>query len=102
MLSRLLAAVFAISLVVLPEVSAQTLSVNKLVEFIKSCTDPQVRGRYPDKQVADYINHMKLSERLDDRTLEDLEAMNIGAQTRHALEGLRDRTKLLASTGGTP
>jgi hypothetical protein len=95
MLSRLLAAVFAISLVALPQVSAQTLTVNKLVEFIKSCTDPQVRARYPDKQVADYINHLKLSERLDDRTLENLEAMNIGVQTRHALELLRDRTKTL-------
>ncbi len=92
MFSRLLAAVFAISLAA----SAQTLTVNKLVEFIKSCTDPQMRGRYPDKQLADYINHLKLSERLDDHTLESLEAMNIGAQTRHALEGLRDHTKALA------
>jgi hypothetical protein len=98
MFSRLLAAIFAISLAA----SAQTLTLNKLVEFIKSCTDPQMRGRYTDKQVADYINKMKLSERLDDRTLESLEGMSIGAQTRHALETLRDRTKLLASAGGTP
>lgn len=93
MFHRLLAAVLAISL----SASAQTLTVNKLVEFIKSCTDPQVRNRYPDKQVADYIKHMKLSERLDDHTLEQIEAMNIGPQTRHALEDLRDRTKTLTA-----
>jgi hypothetical protein len=92
---RLLAAFLAISL----SASAQTLTVNKLVEFIKSCTDPQKRGQYPDKQVADTIHKFKLSERLDDRTLESLEAMNIGAQTRHALEDLRDRTKTLVAAG---
>jgi hypothetical protein len=93
MLYRLLAAALALGL----SASAQTLTVNKLVEFIKSCTDPQVRGRYPDKQVADFIKHMKLSERLDDRTLEQLEGMNIGPQTRHALEDLRDRSKPLSA-----
>jgi hypothetical protein len=93
MLYRLLAAVLAFGL----SASAQTLTLNKLVEFIKSCTDPQTRGRYPDKQVADFIKKMKLSERLDDRTLEQLEAMNIGAMTRHALEDLRDRSKTLSA-----
>jgi hypothetical protein len=93
MLSRLLAAVFAISLAA----SAQTLTIDKLVQFIKSCTDPQMRGRYPDKQVADYVHHLKLSERLDDKTLESLEAMSIGPQTRHALEDLRDRSKTLTA-----
>jgi hypothetical protein len=93
MFSRLIAAIFAISLAA----SAQTLTLQRLVEFIKSCTDPKVRGQFPDKQVADTINKMKLSERLDDQTLESLEAMNIGVQTRHALEGLRDRSRTLAS-----
>ncbi len=95
---RLLAAFFALSLVAPAQ---QTLTLNKLVEFIKSCTAPEMRGRYPDKQVAEMINKTKLTERLDDRTLESLEAMSIGAQTRHALEALRDRTKTLAA-GGQP
>ncbi len=92
-MSRLLAAILAISLCA----SADTLTLNKLVQFLKSCTAPDVRARYPDKQVAEYIKSVKLSERLDDRTLEQLESMNIGPQTRHALEALRDRTKELAA-----
>ena len=92
MFPRVLAVVFAPVCLAAP---AQTLTVNKLVQFIKSCTAPDVRARYADKQVADYLKGVKLSERLDDRTLESLEAMNIGPMTRHALEALRDRTKAL-------
>jgi hypothetical protein len=95
---RLLAAFFVLSLVAPAQ---QTLTLNKLVEFIKSCSAPEMRGRYPDKQVAEMVNKIKLTERLDDRTLESLEAMNIGAQTRHALEALRDRTKNL-NTAASP
>src|SRR5262249_34370587 len=98
MYARLLGAFFALSLVASAQ---QTLTLNKLVEFIKSCSAPEMRGRYPAKQVGDMVNKTKLTERLDDRTLESLEAMNIGAQTRHALEALRDRTKNL-NAGGPP
>jgi hypothetical protein len=102
MRSRVPAAAFAVCLAVCFAVwplnaSETTLTINKLVQLIQSCTAPEARGKYPDKVLADYIKTIKLSERLDDRTLEEIEAMNIGALTRHALEALRDRSKALGS-----
>jgi hypothetical protein len=98
MRSWVLAASFAVCLVLDFATAAETtLTVNKLVQLIQSCTAPEAKGRYPDKQLADYIKTIKLSERLDDRTLEELEAMGIGAYTRHALEALRDRSKPLTA-----
>lgn len=96
MRSWVLAAGFAVCLAVSPATAADSsLTVNKLVQLIQSCTAPEAKGRYPDKQLADYIKTIKLTERLDDRTLEELEAMGIGPYTRHALEALRDRSKAL-------
>jgi hypothetical protein len=86
----------AVSFAVWPlNASETTLTINKLVQLIQSCTAPEARGKYPDRVLADYIKTIKLSERLDDRTLEVIEAMDIGALTRHALEALRDRSKAL-------
>jgi hypothetical protein len=94
------AAAFAVCLAVCFAVwplnaSETTLTINKLVQLIQSCTAPEARGKYPDRVLADYIKTIKLSERLDDRTLEMIEAMDIGALTRHALETLRERSKAL-------
>ena len=79
MRSWVLAAAFAVCLAVyFATASETTLTLNKLVQLIQSCTAPEAKGRYPDKQLADYIKTIKLSERLNHRTLEELEAMGIG------------------------
>jgi hypothetical protein len=91
--SRVLAAVFAVCL----SATAQSLTVNKLVQFIQSCTAPEAKGKYTDKQIADYLQHVKLTERLDDRTIEQLEGMGIGPKTIQALHVLRDRTQALVA-----
>src|SRR6185312_10629817 len=92
---RVLAAASAVCLAVSLFASEQSLTVNKLVQLIQSCTAPAAKGKYPDKTLADYIKTVKLTERLDDKTLEELQAMDIGPITRHALEALRDRSKAL-------
>ncbi len=43
-----------------------------------------------------------MTERLEDRTIEDLEALGVGPKTRQALETLRDRSKDLAAASAIP
>jgi hypothetical protein len=98
MRSWVLATACAVCLAVSPANASETvLTINKLVQLIQSCTAPEAKGKYPDKVLADYIKTIKLNERLDDRTLEEIEAMDIGVYTRHALEALRDRSKTLTA-----
>lgn len=85
---KLLAAVVAISL----SASAQmTMSVDKLVEFIRS----SIERKQPDKEVAGYLRTVKLNSRLDDWVIEDLQALGAGAKTLAALRDLRDASAKL-------
>jgi hypothetical protein len=86
---RLLAAVFAVSLAA----TAQTLSVPQLVSFIQSSEQLIKEGKQTDTELARYLSKVKLTERLDDRTIEEMQSQGIGAKTLQALEALRDRTK---------
>jgi hypothetical protein len=86
---RLLAAVFAVSLAA----TAQTLSVRELVSFIQSSEQLIKEGKQTDGEVAKYLAKVRLTERLDDRIIEDLQGSGIGPKTLQALEALRDRTK---------
>jgi hypothetical protein len=65
---------------------ATTISVDNLVRFIQST----IQLKQPDKQVAEYLRHVKLSNRLDDRTIEDLQGMGAGPKTVQALKDMRD------------
>jgi hypothetical protein len=86
---RLLAAVFAFSLAA----TAQTLSVRELVSFIQSSEQLIKEGKQTDGEVAKYLAKVRLTERLDDRVIEEMQGYGIGAKTLQALEALRDRTK---------
>ncbi len=44
------------------------LTVAQLEMFIRSA----VELKQPDRQVAEYLRHVKMREKLDDRTIEDL------------------------------
>jgi hypothetical protein len=69
---------------------AQTLSVRKLVEFMHSAAVQ----KNSDKDIAAYLATVKLTERLDDRTIEQLQSTGaLGPRTLHALWSLRDRSK---------
>jgi hypothetical protein len=86
---RLLAGVFAFCLVA----AAQTLSLRELVGFVQSSEKLIKEGKQTDAEVAKYLAKVKLTERLDDRVIEELQGQGIGAKTLQALQALRDRTK---------
>jgi len=75
-----------------------TLTVDKLVKFIQSA----IQLKQPDKQVAEYLRHVKLSEHLDDRTIEDLQGMGAGPKTVGALKDLGDSSATLAAPPPRP
>jgi hypothetical protein len=91
---KLLAAFFAVCLVAM----GQTLSVDKLIAFIQSSEKLMAEGKMTDRELAGYLAKVKLTERLDDRTIEQLQGSGkIGPKTLQALQALRDRTQDLAS-----
>ncbi|MBM3735190.1 MAG: hypothetical protein FJW39_05325 [Acidobacteria bacterium] len=67
------------------------MSVNQLVQFIRS----SVQLKHPDKQVAAQVRKLALTDRLEDRIIEDLQGLGAGPRTVEALQGLRDQSKAL-------
>ncbi len=75
---------------------AQTkLTVAQLCEFVQS----SIHLKHPDKQVAAYLLKLKLSERLDARTIEELQGLGVGPAT---MEALRKMVEATASLPGPP
>jgi hypothetical protein len=71
--------------------SEMTITVAQLVAFIQST----VQLRQPDRQVAEYLHHVHLTNKLDNRTIEDLEGQGAGPKTIAALHDLRDTSASL-------
>ena len=69
----------------------QTVSVDKLVEFLHS----SVKMKMPDKQVASYVSKMRLSQRLEDRVIEQLQGDGVGPKTVQALRQIGATTASL-------
>jgi hypothetical protein len=82
---RLLVAMFAMSLAA----AAQSLSIQQLRSFLQS----SVKLKQADKEVAATLAHARLTEKLDDRTIEELQSFGIGPRTRAVLRGLRDQSQ---------
>ena len=94
---RFLAAFLAAALVATGQ--TQTLTVDKLVAFVQSSEKLISEGKMTDHQVASFLSKVKLTERLDDRMIEDLQGSGtIGPKTLQALQALRDRTQDLAAS----
>jgi hypothetical protein len=95
MRSRLLAAVFAVCFAAM----GQSLSVDKLVAFLQSSQKLIKEGKMTDRELAGYLAKVKLTERLEDRTIEDLQGSGtLGPKTLEALRALRDHSQTLAAT----
>jgi hypothetical protein len=78
--------------------SAETLSIAKLVQFLESSQSFLQQGKMTDKELAGYLARVKLTERLDSRTLEDIQGrFKLGPKTRAALEKLRDESASLGA-----
>src|SRR6202021_1221531 len=84
----LLLLVTALTLTAAGEMS---LTVEKLKEFIRSAA----QMKQPDKQVAETLRHFKMTEKLDDRTIEELQSLGAGPKTVAALKDLGDASSSL-------
>lgn len=80
-----------VTALVLTAAGEMPLTVAKLTDFIKSA----VQLKQPDKQVAEMLRHFKMVEKLDDRTIEDLQSMGAGPRTVAALKELGDASASL-------
>jgi hypothetical protein len=83
---------------VLTAAGEMPLTVAKLKEFIGSA----VHMKQPDKQVAEILRHFKMVEKLDDRTIEDLQSMGAGPKTVAALKDLGDASASLPDAAPPP
>src|ERR1700693_2768187 len=81
---RFLASLTALGLFLSISAPAQTVSVEMVKQFIHSA----VERKQPDKQVAQMLQHMKLSEKLTDNTIEELQSAGAGPKTVAALKEL--------------
>src|ERR1051326_6821794 len=87
-----------VALVLCIAAPGQTLSVDKLVSFLRS----SVELKTSDSDVAKYLKNVKLTDKLTDRTIEELLAAGIGPKTREALNVLRDRSATLTVAAPAP
>ena len=71
---------------------AQTISVPDLVKFVKSSV---VELKQPDAEVAKYLLRMKLTNRLDNSTVEELRSLGAGPKTVAALRSMVDASAKL-------
>jgi len=69
----------------------QSLSVDQLLSFVRSA----IKLKQPDKEVAGYITKLKLSEKLDERTVEELQGEGAGPKTVVALNELATASESL-------
>jgi hypothetical protein len=98
MCSRMLACLVVVSVAAWGQNNRMT--VEKLVAFVKSSEKIiKEEKTMTDKQLAEFLSRVKLTEKLEPRVIEDLEALDLGPLTRRALEKLRvDSQTLTAST----
>jgi len=74
------------------------LTVAQLEMFIRSAVDL----KQPDRQVAEYLRHVKLRDKLDDRTIEDLQSLGAGPKTVAALRELGEASATLPTAPPPP
>lgn len=72
-------------------VSAQTLTIDKLESFLTS----SVKLKWKDKDVADYLNKVKLTTQLPEEFLIEMKAAGVGPRTDEALQALASRSAAL-------
>ena len=65
------------------------------VEQLRSFIASSVKMKYSDKQVAEYLKNVKLTNRLDDNAIEDLVNGGAGPKTVDALKSLGEASKSL-------
>lgn len=72
-------------------VAQMRLNIEQLKEFVRS----SVALKHDDRQVAEYLKKVKLSNQLDAATVEELQGLGAGPKTVDALNNLRTTTASL-------
>jgi hypothetical protein len=85
---RLLTATLAVCLCA---AAATSLTVEQLVSFVRS----SIELKHPDKQLAAYLQNVKLTQKLERATVEQLRAEGAGPKTVESLERLAEESKSL-------
>src|ERR1700691_2474260 len=94
---RFLACFLAISVLAMGQ--NNRMSVEKLVAFVQSSEKIiKEEKTMTDKQLADFLSKVKLTEKREPRVIEDLEALGLGPLTTRALEKLRLESQSLTSS----
>jgi len=91
MRSRLIALFFAACLIA----PATTLTVAQLYTFIQNSVQLMKEGKQSDRETAEFLAATKLSDRLDDRSVEMMEGLGIGPRTVEALRKLSQQSQSL-------
>jgi hypothetical protein len=68
-----------------------TITVDQLRQLVES----SIKQKLPDKMVADYLSHMKLTQKLDEDTVESLQDHGAGPKTVAALKSMITATAAL-------
>ena len=98
MCCRLLACMLAVSIVAMGQNNTR-MSVEKLVAFVQSSEKIiKEEKTMTDRQLAEFLSKVKLTEKLEARVVEDLEALDLGPYTRRALEKLRVDSQTLGAS----
>lgn len=84
--------------VVLAASGQAKMTVSQLVSFVQS----SIQLKHPDKQVADYLKRVTLTERLSVSTVEDLQGLGAGPRTLEALRQLQEASARLAPPAPKP
>jgi hypothetical protein len=85
---RFLAAFLAVCLVAM----GQTMTVDKLMLFLRNAYSDRDH-KYTDQEIAKFLAKVKLSDKLEDRQIENLQGeFRIGPQTLAKLQSLRDQS----------
>ncbi|MBI4908833.1 MAG: hypothetical protein HY820_34750 [Acidobacteria bacterium] len=75
-----------------------TVNLRQLSSFVES----SIKLKQDDRKVADYIKKMKLTEQLDDETIENWQSKGLGYKSVTALRELAETTKKLPKAAAPP
>jgi hypothetical protein len=90
MYRRLLVSLLAVAFLAMGQ---QAITVQKLIEFVKSQVQLIKQKRGTDKELALALGSVRLSEKLDVSAIEDLQAAGAGPLTIRALQRLQEQSK---------
>src|SRR5437764_6297869 len=74
------------------------MTAEQVVSFIKS----SIQLKHDDRKVAEYVHKIKLSDKLEDRRVEELQGLGAGPKTLAALRELSTGSSSLSVTAPPP